>query len=260
MLLIAGCGGLSNSTGTGGSYAGLYRAGLTRGSSTVTVSVDTSGNAKMVITDDAGVLPSFTGTGTATTVNGTGTLNVNLTGTDGSTAVVTGAFGASGGTVNLTINISGGIGATGLVLNPVTVTTVYPGTWTGTQTYTYTTNQGTTKPATATMTYVIAADGATLTGSGSLVDPSGNAATAAISGTVDPSGLYTQTTTYSYTGSNTTIAVTYSGFLNVDFATGATIRGSQSGTWPNAGPKENDTISFTKATGAAHPKSPSKKQ
>lgn len=221
--------------------------------------MDANNNVNIVITDDAAKFPSFTGTGSVTTVNGTGTLNANLTGSDGSVATAAGTFGASGSSTNLTLNISGGIGATGLVMNPVAVTSVYPGSWTGTQTYTYTTTSGTTAPANSTVTYTIAADGTTLTGTGSTIDPSGNAATLAIQGTVDPSGLYTETTTYSYTGTANTNTVTYSGFLNVDFATGLKMVGNQSGTWPNAGPKETDTFTFSHVAGSIKKGSASKR-
>ena len=263
-LTMVGCGGLKSTNGGSGVYTGLYRAALTRGTSTVSVSVDSNGNSNVVITDDASKFPSFTGSGTVTTVNGTGTLNASLTGSDGSIATAVGTFGASGSTTNLTLNISGGIGASGLVMNPITPSTVYAGSWTGNQTYIYTSGSTSTLPATATVTYsvALASDGVTLqlTGTGSTVDPTGNPATIAISGTIDPSGLYNETATYSYANSATTTAVSYSGYLNVDFTTGLSMVGSQTGNWPNAGPKETDTFTFSHVTGTAVKASTAKKR
>lgn len=252
-MLLAGCGGLSDKIGGGSSAsAGLYRGSLTRGTTTLSISIDASGNARAVITDDGATLPTFTGTGTVSTTNGTATVNVPLTGSDGSSATLTGTFGASAGSETLTVNIAGGIGANGLVLSQIDPKTLYPGTWSGSMTYAYSTGAGTQK-STANVTYTIAADGATLTGSGMVIDPNGVQANLSISGSVDPSGQYTETTTYTYANQTPQQTVSYTGYLNVDFSTGNSMVGSQKGTW-TSGVNESDILSLTKSASGSAPR------
>ena len=92
-LVLGGCAGNASfeTTGGGGSFAGVYDATYSRASGTMTIGVDNAGSVSVAVVDDPAGF--FSGVGS---LNADNTFSVVCAGPGGATVTVTGTFAGSG--------------------------------------------------------------------------------------------------------------------------------------------------------------------